>query len=193
MHHVPRIIIAIPIAVIVVVVYIKMAFPTQFSMLTSSQPRSSISSNTSEYTEEESLPAPQKSDPVSFDIVKPRICEYAHEGLTAKVYIQNSKVSATITQKDGIQNVILINDCAHIWKEGESSGQQICGISQYLGLFQTYSSFLSPSMIISMIPGLGGMGARGSGDMLSNVLNSCVEGPVNEDEFVLQTGVTFKE
>ena len=172
MHHVPRIIIAIPIAVMVLVVYIKMAFPTQFSMLTSSQPRSSISSNTSEYTEEESLPSPQKSDPVSFDIVKPRICEYAHEGLTAKVYIQNSKVSATITQKDGIQNVMLINDCAHIWKEGESSGQQICGISQYLGLFQTYSS---------------------SGDMLSNVLNSCVEGPVNEDEFVLPTGITFKE
>ena len=170
-----------------------MAFPTQFSMLTSSQPRSSISSNTSEYTEEESLPAPQKSEPVSFDIVKPRTCEYANEGLTAKVYIQNSKVSATITQKDGIQNVILINDCAHIWKEGESSGQQICGISQYLGLFQTYSSFLSPSMIISMIPGLGGMGARGSGDMLSSVLSSCVDGAIDEQKFVVPTDITFKE
>ncbi len=194
MHNLPRIIIAIPIAVIVLVVYIKMAFPNQLRMLTSTRSESLLSGNPTATAEnQESIPVPQKSEPVSFDIVKPRTCEYSNEALTAYVFIQNSKVSATITQKDGIKNIVLLHDCVHIWQEGESSGQQICGVSQYLGLFQTYSSFLSPSMITSMIPGLSGIGARGSGDMLSSVLNSCVDGSVDEREFVLPTNVIFKE
>lgn len=188
MHHLPRFIIAIPIAVMVLVVYIKMAFPNQFRMLASSRSGNQIASvDTSEYSRQEAVPAPQKTDPVSFDIVKPRTCEYKNEGLIAKVYIQKSKVSATITQEDGIKNIMLLNDCVHIWKQGEFSGQQICGVSQYLGLFQMYSSFLSPDSIMSMVPGLGG------GDTLSSVLSSCVDGAVDESEFILPNGITFKE
>ncbi|MDA1316726.1 MAG: hypothetical protein O3B87_01725 [bacterium] len=194
MHNLPRLIVAIPIAILVLGVYVKMAFPNQLRMLTSSQSDNLISSESaSEYSQQESIPAPHTSDPVSFDIVKPRTCEYKSDGINAQVFVQNNKVSATITQEGEVKRIMLLDDCAHIWQEGEFTGQQICGVSQYLELFQTYSSFLSPDMLIGMIPGLDEGTEIGSGDILSRVLNSCVDGAVDESKFILPKNINFEK
>lgn len=187
MHHISRLIIAIPIAILVLVVYIKMAFPNQLAMATSA--------SGSFY--QKPLPTPKKldktSDFVSFDIIKPRTCEYKNKELVTKVYIQNNTISASLTQEDGIKRLLLLDDCLYIWQEGKFSGQQICGMNQYIKLFHTYSPLLSPNAMMSMVPGFESMGGSGSKDILSNIMSSCVDGIGDEHKFILPNDIQFEE
>lgn len=193
MHNLPKAIIAIPAALLFVTVYLWMAFPTQFKYLVSNQSDSQFVSQSAQYTKEQSIAPPKAMIPADLDLQTPRTCLYKSENLNIKASIAHGQGSARITDEIKTNRLILSEDCLYIWEENEFTGTKLCGISQYISLYRSFSSLFSPDMFASILPMLSSQTGTNSMSMITDILASCIEGPVNQAEFTIPAQIIFKE
>ena len=168
MYTLSRVIIAVPILIVIFALLLRFSYPDRYQSSRNYLPQKySQAVPLRKYTQEkEALPKPQESTSASFDIVKSRTCTFQNGEVDAQVYISKGRVSANVLRDGETDRFIVSDDCVYTWKTGEYVGKRICGIGQYLNLFQTYSSFLSKDMLSSILPTLGGMSSIG-GDTIS--------------------------
>jgi len=127
-----------------------------------------------------------------FDLEKPQVCSYSDEDITVEAQIQNKHVFANINQNNQASSFLVSEDCIYQWADGELTGIKMCNIGQYISMFEMFSSFMSPSSLLSSIPGLDSS-LPISTDVLSGISDSCKSSIVDEKLFKVPTSITFQE
>ncbi len=86
-----------------------------------------------------SLPVPSvtvnASSTIQSILSGPLICMFSSKDATVSAYIKSQKVQATLEQKKSTVDIILVDDCIHIWERQKTSGTKICGLGSYLTIF----------------------------------------------------------
>jgi len=190
MQTLPKVIIAIPIVIVFLAVFLK------------------IGDNKAEdYTSQilQPLPTQKTVDPIStinsfsglsgqdkkIDLTGPYVCSYKDQKTDVDLQIENKQIYGK-TIKDSKENYLLVKgDCLYTWTKGKNTGLKVCQIGQYLSIFEMASSFMSSdtlfSSMLSMVPNL-----NISEDSVVALVNSCEKKEVEKTNFVIPKGVIFK-
>lgn len=131
------------------------------------------------------------------DLEGPLTCSYIEDdGTQLEAYVQNNKAYAQLHNPGDIDNLLFVDDCIYKWKEGQTQGDQLCGVSSYLSLMQTFSMFDSSGGgqqdVFALLPQLG-LNIASDEASLQELRESCVESPVDESVFTQPIGVIFTE
>ncbi|QQS44188.1 hypothetical protein IPM65_01110 [Candidatus Roizmanbacteria bacterium] len=86
-----------------------------------------------------------------FDLDGPLICDYEDEAADFTIRILNKNIYVQIKEEEQTTKVLLKDGNLYKWIQGEYTGEKIMNLGQYLNLFDTFSAFLTPDMILSMI------------------------------------------
>ncbi|MBP9690581.1 hypothetical protein KBD81_00715 [Candidatus Woesebacteria bacterium] len=138
--------------------------------------------------------APNSSG-VKFDLDGPLVCDYkdAETTVTVRVLSKNIlvKYAQLQTESGKAFNVLVKDGVLYMWDQGSYEGKKVSGIGQYLSLFDSFSAFTTPDMILSMIPQADGK--KLSPQQVSGLKDSCSPEKVDETIFVIPKAVQFVE
>lgn len=135
----------------------------------------------------------EASPSAAFNLQGPLICSGEYNGSKYEALVLKRKIKAVINTKKESLNVLVTNGCIHIWPEGQSSGQRICGIDLYLQILESLSSLrgLNINNALSFIPKDilkdGGPSKQGK----EGFSGACVKKDLNESLFKLPANVVF--
>jgi len=126
------------------------------------------------------------------DLIGPTVCAYKDEKSSTTAYIKNKNIYAKQVSSKSSTEFILKGDCVYIWGKDSVSGQKICGVSQYLGIFEMLSSmpFFDLKAIVPAL--LGGTTGVEIPDKLPDLDKVCKKGEVDEKLFTIPEGVAFQ-
>lgn|GEM_PF-5369230 len=127
-----------------------------------------------------------------FNLEKSQMCTYTGDDIDVEVQIKDKQIFAQVNQNNQESYVLLKQDCIYQWLDEESKGTKICNIGQYVSMFEMFSSLLSPSSMLSSIPGLDST-LPISTDALSGIYDSCKESDVDEALFEIPPSISFQE
>lgn len=144
--HIARAVIIIPIIILILGVYVKIA---------------GIQSKTTDMaptpTPEEVVVQPSQKK-ISIDLKGPYICEPSSKDSRIKAYIMDENVAVVNTTKKTTTYFTLKGDCLSIWKKGLYTGERACGMKPYIALTNNMSRFglVGTDSLVKMLGGIGG-------------------------------------
>jgi len=186
-----RIIIIIPIVVLLVALYFKIS-----ENKTLSYNKSPVATPTTvlQVQSEPSMPVKKNSvdNSLNLDLTGPYQCEDTQASHSAKLYIKNKNIYASIVENQQRQDFLLKGDCIYRWSGYK--GEKSCGISEYVGLYETLSAvgFMSFDTLFEKGMEMGGMSASSEAS-LKRTINSCKKQIVADSIFTYPSNVVFKE
>lgn len=132
------------------------------------------------------------SSTTNFDLDGPLLCDYEDDAADFTIRILNKNIYVQIKEEDKITKVLLKDGTLYKWVQGEYTGEKITNLDKYLNLFDTFSAFLTPDMILSMINNVEGSPALTQPD-IENLKKSCREGEIDTNVFTIPVAVKFEE
>lgn len=193
MHSLGKAVMMVAVIIVVIAIFIN------FSSL----------SNTAAFRKERNIPlAPPVAEPISptnpaspldmfqgknsFDLNGPLVCNYTSEGMTASVRILNKNIYLKHTQKDAKPGYVVVNDgTLYLWEQGSYEGQKVSNVGQYLNLFDSFSMFMTPDMLFSLVPQVNENAL--TQDQISMLTDSCEKQEVDDAIFAIPSAVKFTE
>ena len=127
-----------------------------------------------------------------FDLDGPLICDYEDEAADFTIRILDKNIYVQIKEEDKSTKVLLKDGTLYKWIQGEYTGEKITNLEQYLNLFDTFSAFLTPDMILSMLNKVEGSPTLTQPE-IENLKKSCHEGEIDTNVFTVPTAVKFEE
>ncbi len=131
---------------------------------------------------------------MKLDLNGPYRCVYKDKTIDADISIKNKNVYAVYKTKNTTATAVLKGDCAYNWEQNKLTGEKMCGISQYISIFEMLSSWniMSFDSLSSMISeAQPGMSIDSS--VMSNIAESCKKEEVNDSLFVVPTTISFSD
>lgn len=128
----------------------------------------------------------------NFDLDGPLLCDYKDEAADFTIRILNKNIYVQIKEEEQTTKVLLKDGTLYKWIQGEYTGEKITNLDKYLSLFDTFSAFLTPDMILSMINKVDGSPTLTQPD-IENLKKSCREGEIDTNVFTVPSAVTFEE
>lgn len=135
---------------------------------------------------------PGGSSGTNFDLDGPLICDYKDEAADFTIRILNKNIYVQIKEEDKTTKVLMKDGTLYKWVQGEYTGEKITNLEKYLNLFDTFSAFLTPDMILSMINNVEGAPTLNQPD-IENLKKSCREGEIDTNVFTVPSAVKFEE
>ncbi len=134
------------------------------------------------------------SKKIELNLNGPYHCVYKDNSIDADISIKNKNLYATYKSKDVTSTIVVKGDCAYMWKQGAVTGEKMCGIGQYISMFEMLSSWniMSFDSLSSMI-GEVQPGMTIDSSVMSNIANSCKKQEITDTIFVVPTGITFTD
>lgn len=136
------------------------------------------------------------SDSAKFNLQGPLICSYITDSASMSAYIKDKRVLFKAFEKNSTQNILLKDDCIYIWQMGNFSGEKICGISQYVGLAESFLSIgiFDPSLILNSVGKVIPIPSLPAGqDSIKTLLNSCRNESIPKAvQFAVPNNILFK-
>ena len=128
--------------------------------------------------------------PVQIDLTGPWVCQSSSPGATVSAFIKNKQITAKIQNNKQINNIVVNGDCLYYYLQGAYSGEKICGIGQYLNLFNVLPlNLLDDNMLKSLVP----QGLQFNIDSLKKGLDSCRKEVIPDDSvFAVPKNILFK-
>ncbi len=137
----------------------------------------------------------KNSSGVSFDLDGPLVCDYKDKETTVSVRVLSKQILVKYaqfqTESRGAFNVMVKDGVLYMWEQGSYEGKKVSGMGQYLSLFDSFSAFITPDMIFSMIPQADGK--KFSTQQISGIKDSCAAVKVDETVFIVPKAVKFVE
>ena len=126
------------------------------------------------------------------DLNGPTVCAFKDEKSNTTAYIKNKNIYAKQVSSKSSTEFILKGDCVYIWGKDSTSGQKICGVSQYLGLLEMFSStpFFDLKTIVPAL--LGSKSGVEVPEKLPDLDKVCKKGEVDEKLFNVPSNVEFQ-
>jgi hypothetical protein len=137
---------------------------------------------------------PPVTSKVKIDLNGPYMCSYADKQQSAQVYIKNKNILIQMMQAHG-ENILINGDCYYKWEPNQFTGDKMCGVSTYLGLYETMSALggVDIGSVLSIAHLSDDKGAALSSDFIENVVNSCKKQEVSDTVFAIPRTVSFKD
>jgi hypothetical protein len=140
-------------------------------------------------------PTPSKmiANQKSLDLVGPYHCSYAQGELKTEVFIKNRQVFSSMQDKK-TSYFMLKGDCIYNWEITSTKGSKVCGMSQYLSMYEMMASMnlVKIQDIIDPLLKNSHQGESGQLDFLiPELTNNCKKEEVNDALFTLPTTVQF--
>lgn len=135
----------------------------------------------------------EASPSATFDLQGPLACSGTYNGSKYEALIFKRNIKAVINAQKESLNVLVTNGCIHIWPEGQSSGQKICGVDLYLQILESFSSLggLNINNAFSLIPKDILKDGGSSQQNKEGPSGACVKKDLNESLFKLPPNVVF--
>lgn len=110
--------------------------------------------------------------------------------------IKNYNIAAVFNSNAATQHLIVKGDCAYYWKTSTTvqRGQKMCGISQYISMFDLFSQFniSSPDMLLNMLPNAVSQLLPIPKNLdLKALMKSCVKDTVADTVFIVPSNISF--
>jgi len=132
------------------------------------------------------------SKKTTIDLNGPYICAYNDPEMKAQVYIKQKQVFAAL-EDTKTHYMLLKQDCIYMWDVGATKGSKICGIGQYVSMYETFGSNFDIGSIIPMF--LQMQGANSNLSMLESkapdFAKSCKKQEVPNEVFVIPSSIQF--
>ena len=127
-----------------------------------------------------------------FNLKGPLKCAYSYGEDTITAYVKDFQLYVAMPNKGEKERILLKGDCVYNWDEGEVTGKKMCGVGQYVVMFQSLSATgsISPDIIIDS---LSKMQPSGPDIDARKLVNACVKEEVNESVFALPQSINFVE
>lgn len=81
--------------------------------------------------------SPQKPTFI-FNLKGPTVCRLSEKGASISAYIKDETI---LVMRGDKEQFLLKGDCLYRWESGKYSGERMCGLSPYVGIFKQISSF----------------------------------------------------
>jgi hypothetical protein len=138
------------------------------------------------------VPTKADSSPV-FNLKGPLVCSYATKTASYSARIKNKQIEITSIQDKKQSHFLLKGDCVYMWDI--SPGKKICGIGQYVGMFETFSGLgvVNIGTIIGMLPQFG-VSAKSLPDQagIEAAMQACKTEIVADEVFTVPKNILFK-
>jgi len=128
----------------------------------------------------------------NFDLDGPLVCDYKDEASDFTIRILDKNIYVQIKEEDKTTKVLLKDGTLYKWIQGEYTGEKITNLEKYLNLFDTFSAFLTPDMILSMINKVEGSPTLTQPE-IESLKKSCHAGEIDESIFTVPSAVKFEE
>ncbi len=134
------------------------------------------------------------SKKIELNLNGPYHCVYKDNSIDADISIKNKNLYATYKSKDVTTTIVVKGDCAYMWKQGSVTGEKMCGIGQYISMFEMLSSWniMSFDSLSSMI-GEAQPGMSIDSSVMSNIADSCKKQEVVDSIFTVPTSIVFTD
>lgn len=194
-HTVSRFIIIIPIILVVVAIFLKLV--NDGSQQKGFKEYSLLPTPTESQNLLDSLNPAKKSTPsAEFNLTGPLSCSFSSGETNTNAYVKDKKIHIKMEEKNIVSNYLLKGDCVYIWKNGNYSGEKICGISQQVAIVDGLlsSGLLDPNLVFGSLGKVFDLPNVGeSQDVLKSAMSSCKnEEPPNSVQFEIPKNVLFK-
>lgn len=137
---------------------------------------------------------PAKTKTQSIDLKGPTICSFTSPDISTSMKIKDNSILVDIVRPKSSAKYLLNGDCIYTW-ENASAGSKVCGVGQYLTLFQTLSSagLVDINTIFSSLETYGFKKENlPSVDVISGLMESCKKGEVVKETFTVPSNIVFK-
>lgn len=192
-----KIILYVPLVIIVLIVLAKLSnpdAPVQRLQVISPSPfptaKVKYGTNSAEVSQKPSFQIASNS--ATFDLKGPYKCTYTDEKMDVTAYIKNRQIYAEISSQGTPQRAVIKGDCLYSWNMGETTGKKMCGVTQYLQLFDTVSQMglMNSETILKY------MAQKGSGETpampIQQQAKMCTKVEIEDSLFTIPT-ITFSE
>jgi len=196
-HPLVKFIIAVPVVVIVIAIFIQTSY-TDKVVLNSLSPVNQNNTLQQKTSSTEDLIGSffggenTGDDSKKLNLQGPSVCHFVDNNIKIDVQIKNKQIFAYVDNNEKKHFYLLKGDCLHQWDNNKNTGLKVCEIGQYISLFETFSSFLSPEMILSSISEIPSESVS-SKDVMNNVFKSCKKQSIDESVFETPTSVIFQK
>ncbi len=195
MHPVGKFIITLPIAILLIALLLNSSTIAQKANLDVDGVYRLPTSNTDESSPSDN-PFTQffsgNQGSSSINLEGPLVCSYKDEISDISVKIFQKNIYAEIKQEDQITKVMMVNGDVYKWQHGEYTGEKIVGVGQYVSLLESFSAFISPDMIFSLLPQAQESQTLTS-DQVQNLKDSCKPGTIDSQIFSVPKAIKFTE
>jgi len=184
MHNVGKFITMLAVVILILGIYINYSGLSRRISQSTSRPSPSAQASSP-------FSGTDKSSPV-FDLDGPLVCDYVGDQAKITARILSKNIYMKYEKEETPASYILVKDgVLYTWTHGSYEGQKIPEVGQYLSLFDTFSMFMSPDMLFSLIPQVDG--TKISSETTAGLKESCIKKNVNEEVFTVPKAVTFTE
>lgn len=196
MHALSRAVIIAPIVIIVIAFVLFIDRKVNSLYAGSAKVKESISSTPPEKNPiAELFSGKSSSTSAQLNLKGPTVCSYKTTSLSISAWIKDKNVLAQWSEKNKNNSYLLKGDCLYTW-ENSTSGTKYCGISQYVSLFESFSSF-GLSNITSLVGSLpkfsGNKSLPVSESVIQDALKTCKKQDFELKVFTIPKSVIFKE
>lgn len=98
--------------------------------------------------------------------------------------------------KDHGENVVVNGDCAYKWESNSTTGEKMCGMSQYFSLFDMMATLngggVDVKTILSLFQSSDSKSKGFSDTFIEKAAATCQKEVVNDSVFVVPTRIQFK-
>lgn len=123
-------------------------------------------------------------------------CQYSDKTASITAQFKNKKMYVHFEQGSEVKNIVMRDDCVHVWEQGNYSGERFCGIGPYLGMAEQFMSLglINFSNIIDTVSGYVGVKTLPiSTDGIQKLVNSCKKNDsLDPSLFEIPQNVLFK-
>lgn len=187
MHGASKIVIIIPLVVLALAVFFqlqqKVSVLNKKTAVSSTLPTSILPSLS---------PTPVN---VKINLKGPFICNYQDKESSVSAQIKNGNAYIQLMRDHG-ENILLNGDCVYKWEPNRTTGDKMCGISNYLFLYETMSA-VGGEMDIGSLLGLLQLSDKKdetlNAEYIQKVVNTCKKQEVKDSIFTIPSRVSFKE
>lgn len=190
-----KLVIILPLAIIVLAVFFKfqqtMSFLSQKNTQTSIRATPANPISPSPFTQ----PTPTSTS-IKITLDGPISCNYAENKQSIKAFVKNKKISIQMFKDHG-ENVVVNGDCAYKWESNSSTGEKMCGMTQYISLFEMVAAMndggVDVKTILSMFQSSDTQPQGFSNTFIEKAAATCQKVTVNDSVFAIPTRIQFKE
>lgn len=140
------------------------------------------------------------STSATFNLQGPLICSYKDnkENLDLKAYIKNKQIYVETPHQGEQERILIAGDCLYNWDEGEATGTKMCGVSQYMSLFESLAKLglVDPTTLLRALSEMRPSGFQEAPSEMKTIQNLnqiCIKGEIKDSIFEIPINVQFKE
>ncbi|QQG44494.1 MAG: hypothetical protein HYW86_01080 [Candidatus Roizmanbacteria bacterium] len=142
----------------------------------------------------QNLSTKSETSEVKIDLKGPFVCNYSSKESTLSAQIKDKNIWLERKESNNTSYYLLKGDCLYMWENG-NSGTKMCSLSQYISMFETFSS-LGIMNISSMLEAFSKSGISNKNlpqeAVVNDILKTCKKESVDQNKFNIPNKVNFK-